>query len=257
VEKIFWFDTHCHLDFDEMWGKSREILRRADENNVRYLVVPGTKGSTLRTDFPENVLKSWGIHPFYAEKFDAKTVIESFENCPYKPIAVGECGLDADLDIPLEKQTEVFVQQVVLARENKLPLMIHLRKNWEKALKILKTHGKGVPWVFHAFCGSVETARLLLREEETHISFAGSLCYRNAVKTPMVAKIVPEHKVLLETDSPDICPPNWKESMNEPSSLPIIGRQLCCLRQAEPEDLIPKIFENSRRFFNLTQKIFT
>ncbi|NLI75250.1 MAG: TatD family hydrolase [Candidatus Riflebacteria bacterium] len=156
-----------------------------------------------------------------------------FARRTYVPRAIGETGLDVQADVPLARQEAVFLAQVDLAREQGLPLLLHMRGAWERTLAILRERGRGIPWVLHSFSGSWETARLFLREEEAWVSFSGSLCRPNARKTPRVAGAAPGDRCLLETDAPDLAPPWWQGPCNEPAVLPAIARFLADLR-AEP-----------------------
>ncbi len=163
----------------------------------------------------------------------AREVRALFSRRTYAPRAIGETGLDVRAKVPLARQEAVFRAQVELAREQGLPLLLHVFGAWERTLAILKECGHGIPWVLHSFSGSWETARLFLREAEPWVSFSGSLCRPNARKTPRVAREVPGHRCLLETDAPDLPPPWWPGRYNEPAALPAIGRFLADLR-AEP-----------------------
>lgn len=245
-----WVDTHAHLDMDPLWSRLAPILSNARNQSVSVIVVPGVKGPLQQDEMPAEVIKCWGIHPLFAGEFDSGKVKRLFDEVHYSPEAIGECGLDHEVEAPIEKQLEIFSAQLEIARGNKLPVMIHLRGFWDHGLAALKKHASGIPWVMHAFGGSLETAKRFLGEG-AFISFAGSLCYPTARKAPLVAKMVPADRILLETDSPDIMIPGWKGEFNEPSALPEIARKLASIRGVPLEDLSRQIFENTRQIFPL------
>ena len=248
MNSLNWVDTHAHLDLDPLWSNLHLILERARNRSVGHIVVPGVRGP-VQQNFPgKEIIKCWGIHPLFADRFDPGKVGKLFEEASYSPSAIGECGLDREVGVSIEKQVEIFKIQLEIARSNKLPIMIHLRGFWDQGLSTLKNHAKGIPWIMHAFSGSMETAGRFIAEG-AFISFAGSLCYPTARKAPQVAKMVPADRVLLETDSPDIMIPGWKGEFNEPAALPEIARKLASLREVSLEDLSKRVFENTQMIF--------
>jgi TatD DNase family protein len=171
---------------------------------------------------------------------------ERFSQCSYRPIAIGECGLDRFSTVPPARQEELFVAQIGLAVRLGLPLLIHLRGFWSRALQLLAAAGGEVPVVMHAFSGSWETARLFL-DRGAYLSFAGSLCFAGARKTPLVAARVPMDRLLLESDAPDLPPAGWPGLHNEPAAVPVVGERVAMLRGCPPEEIAAATTDNSRR----------
>lgn len=243
-----WFDTHCHLDVEPLSEHVPAVMERARTAGVQRFLVPAIHGATRLVRLENGVQRAWGVHPGVAHQYRMEDLEGLWERRGYAPAAIGETGLDTMAESTPEQQEPQFVWQLQQARRQQVPVIIHLRGKWDLALKLLKTHAAGVPWVMHNFCGSWETARLFLREG-AYLSFSGSLCRIGARKTPEVARQAPADRLLLETDAPDLPPPAWQGDFNEPATLPLIARVLADLRQEPLEKVAEQIWENSCRVF--------
>ncbi|MBF0499169.1 MAG: TatD family hydrolase [Candidatus Riflebacteria bacterium] len=243
-----WIDTHCHLDLSPLSEHLRELFCRATAAGVEGFVVPAVSGALQPVELPENAFRAWGVHPGNAHRFQADDLRSLFAESPYRPVAIGECGLDRDASAPIVRQREIFAAQLEIAREQGLPILVHLRGHWNEALDLLKRHAYGIPWVMHAFSGSFEIASLFQRQGAS-FSFAGSLCMPQARKTPRVAREISLDTILLETDSPDMRPVGWLLPENEPGSLPLIAARLACIRGMSIESIRYATFENTTRIF--------
>ncbi|HOY66985.1 MAG TPA: TatD family hydrolase [Candidatus Ozemobacteraceae bacterium] len=232
-----WTDTHCHLDAAALAGDGAGVIARARDAGVRRIIVPGIAGAVRNPGWPAEMVRiAWGVHPFHAAAATPASIIAAWKCRGYEPVAVGECGLDVHAEVALDHQAAVFETQAGIARSAGLPLLVHLRGAWQRALEILRRHAEGVPWVMHAFSGPVEIAHPFLAEGAV-ISFAGSLCMPQARKTPAVARMVPDDRFVLETDSPDLKPFFFEAACNEPAALPGIGRYLAGLRGVSAEQV--------------------
>jgi TatD DNase family protein len=213
------------------------VIARARAAGIVRLLVPGVTGVVRNPGWPADLVGvAWGYHPSFCGAITRESIISAWNARPYEPVAIGECGLDVHADVAMEHQAAVFEAQAEIARTAGLPLLVHLRGAWHRALTILRRHAAGVPWVMHAFSGPVEIARPFLAEGAV-LSFAGSLCMPQAKKTPAVARQVPDDRFVLETDSPDLKPFFFEAACNEPASLPGIGRHLAGLRGV-PDELV-------------------
>lgn len=265
---IPWIDTHCHLDLPPLSDRLEEIIDRAFEAGVAGFVVPAVAGPLQPVSLPKCALRAWGVHPGNAHRFEAENMRALFSSSAYRPDAIGECGLDREAPASFSHQREIFLVQIELANENRLPLLIHVRGFWNEGLAILKHREPFIPCVMHAFSGSAEMARLFLRsgihtshlsgsvqEKSLHsqgnlfLSFAGSLCMPQARKTPRVARECPEDAMVLETDAPDLRPIGWSFPDNEPGAIPLIAARMAALRGVPVESLRQRIFENTQRIF--------
>ncbi len=244
-----WFDTHCHLDVEPLVDRRQQVLERARQAGVQRLLVPAIHGPTRLAESVSGVGFAWGVHPGVAHRYAVEDLerIWADSGAPGTCVAIGEVGLDTMAESTPEQQEPQFVWQLQRARRHGLPVLVHLRGRWEAALNLLRQHADGVPWIMHNFCGSWEVARLFLRAG-AYLSFSGSLCRPGARKTPHVARQAPIDRILLETDAPDLAPPDWGGDENEPAALPLIGRFLADLRGVPADDAFTeRLWENSLR----------
>jgi TatD DNase family protein len=175
------------------------------------------------------------------------SALTSHEKC----LAVGEIGLDYYWKpFDKEKQKEVFIKQIELANQSKLPICIHSRDATLDTLTILKENKSKLSngLVFHCFSGSVETAREVL-DLGSYISFAGPLTFKNSRYTVEVAKFAPEDRCLTETDSPYLAPHPLRGTVNSPKNVSIIAAFLASVKGMEVERLAEQVFKNAKTLF--------
>ncbi len=253
-------DTHCHLTFDDLAGDIEGVIERSRRAGVTTWLTVGTdpsenqKAVELTNKF-ENLYAAVGIHPHDAKDVTADTIIQLKELAQnVKVVAIGETGLDYYYDnSPRQDQRRVFAQQLRIAAELNLPVIIHSRKAFDETIEILDQHGQDVrKVVFHCFSGSAEQAKIIL-SKGYHISFTGVVTFKNANKTREAAKAVPLERLMLETDCPYMSPePMRKQKINEPALLIHTAKFLADLKAMDLEDFVQKITATSRAFFNLT-----
>lgn len=243
-----WTDTHCHLDAPKLAADLAGVLKRAEQAGVGRFIVPGVIGSVRDQGWPATVTRAWGVHPSSCGDIRPEDILAEWGRCGYRPVAIGECGLDVKSDVPMGHQIEIFSEQAEIARRCGLPLLVHLRGVWDKARAILRNHASGVPWIMHAFSGPAEVARQFIADGAV-ISFAGSLCMPQARKTPAVARDVPIDRLVFETDAPDLKPYFFDAPCNEPASLPGIASYLAALRGAPVEEIQAAAASTVRRIF--------
>ena len=260
VEPMQLIDTHCHLTFDDLAGDIEGVIERSRRAGVTTWLTVGTdpsenqKAVELTNKF-ENLYAAVGIHPHDAKDVTADTIIQLKELAQnVKVVAIGETGLDYYYDnSPRQDQRRVFAQQLRIAAELNLPVIIHSRKAFDETIEILDQHGQDVrKVVFHCFSGSAEQAKIIL-SKGYHISFTGVVTFKNANKTREAAKAVPLERLMLETDCPYMSPePMRKQKINEPALLIHTAKFLADLKAMDLEDFVQKITATSRAFFNLT-----
>lgn len=242
MNQIQWYDTHCHLDQTPLCDNLESVLSAARTAGVVGILVPGINGAPVRVADSPGLTFAWGVHPQHASEWEQRIVEEEFERQSLKPVAVGECGLDKLIDVPIEAQVSLFISQLELASRERLPVIVHLRGFWEDALSLLRKHASNVPWVFHSFCGPVEVARRFL-DNGAFLSISGAVCRSNASKSLKVARLVPSRRLLLETDSPYI---KFDDQDSEPSQLAQIGSFVARLREVDPYDLSSELLQTVR-----------
>ena len=255
-------DSHCHLD-DAAFDEDRDqVLERAREAGVGMVLAIGTgdgppdlEAAIRLADRNEPVYATVGIHPHDASKADVGSLDQLAELCGHpKVVAVGEIGLDYHYDnSPREKQREVFVDQMQIARQAGKPIVIHTRDAWEDTMELLSTHWRpgGLSGIMHCFSGDAEQARESL-ELGFLISFAGVVTFRRAERLREAAAAVPSDRLLVETDAPYLTPePYRKIRRNEPRYVVETARKVAELRGAAYEQLAAETTRNFCALFDL------
>ncbi len=245
-------DTHCHLDAAEFEGAQANIALNAQEAGVSHIVVP----SVSRSNFDivrelcrqySNCAPAYGIHPMYVDDTvsgDLEILREYL--IKHQPIAVGEIGLDFFVKhYDQAAQEHFFIEQLKLAQEFDLPVLLHLRRAQDTVLKYLRQH-KVRGGIAHAFNGSRQQADEFIKLG-FKLGFGGAMTYSRATKLRELATTLPLECIVLETDSPDI-PPEFLERglPNEPKYLPMIAQTLAELRGLSLEEIARVSTENAR-----------
>ncbi|MFQ5521225.1 MAG: TatD family hydrolase [Candidatus Methylomirabilia bacterium] len=253
------FDTHAHLHFPEFDGDQGAVLERARAAGVRYLLTVGTDAGTsaqavaLAEAYPE-IYASVGIHPHDAAGADEAALAEiaRLAQTSLKVVAIGEIGLDYYRNLsPREVQVQVFRRQLSLACQLGKPVVIHCREAHLETLAILREAGvKDIGGIMHCFSGDEGAARQCL-DLGLLISLAGPVTYPNARKLPGVAKLVPEDRLVVETDCPFLPPQPFRGKRNEPSYLPITAARVAELRGQSLESLGPRMTRNALALFRV------
>lgn len=249
-------DTHTHYD-DKWFDDDRyELLDNILSESVLAIVnmsvdIPTCDFSVELSKRYSNVFAAVGIHPEnIADVPDSFTEILRKYASQSKVVAIGEIGLDYHYEgYDAEKQQEIFEQQIKLANEISLPVVIHSRDATEDTLKILRrtTPKKGV---VHCYSGSPETAKELL-ELGLYISFTGVLTFKNAKKAVRSCEIVPMDRIMLETDCPYMAPTPFRGSRCDSSMTVKTAEKLAEIKGLTVEETISICNRNAIRFFNL------
>jgi TatD DNase family protein len=255
-------DSHCHLD-DAAFNEDRdEVLERARAAGVGMVLAIGTgegppdlEAAIRLADHHEPIYATVGIHPHDARKADLESLDRLSELCGHpKVVAVGEIGLDYHYDnSPRERQREVFVDQMQIARQAGKPIVIHTRDAWEDTMELLQTHWRpgGLSGIMHCFSGDAEQARESL-ELGLLISFAGVVTFRRAETLREAAAAVPLDRLLVETDAPYLTPePYRKIRRNEPRYVVETARKVAELRGMRYEELAAATSRNFCALFDL------
>lgn len=253
------FDTHAHLD-DPKFDKDREdIIKKCEEEGVSYVVNIGSNITTsIRSINLSNkydfIYASVGVHPHEAKGMDDNTceVLAELIKNNSKVKAIGEIGLDYHYDnSPRDVQKKRFAEQIDLAKQLKLPIIIHNREAHEDTLRILRKSGiKEIGGVFHSYSGSVEMMRECLKLNML-ISISGPVTYKNARKTVEVAREVPLDKLLIETDSPYLTPVPHRGERNYPGYVRCVAEKIAIIRGLDFEEIASATMENGKKFFNI------
>lgn len=252
---MFIIDTHCHLNYLKNENNIDVIIEEAFKNNVKIInnictnVEEFEDVLNLSSNY-DNVYCSIGHHPEYSNKIK----IEDFYNKDinnYKVIGIGETGLDYHFTTDFIKEQKYnFEIQIELARQTKLPLIIHSRDADKDMIDILENEMKNGEFSFllHCFSSSKELAYKGL-DLGGYISFSGILTFKNATELQNIAKNIPLDKLLIETDSPYLAPVPYRGKTNQPAFTKNILEYLSKLLNKNIDDLAEIIKNNSFNLF--------
>ena len=251
------FDTHAHYD-DEAFDADRDaLLASMPENGVGCILDPGCDMDSSRRAVKlaqrySHVYAAVGWHPEncapYTEESLSTLRVWAQES---KVVAIGEIGLDYywEQNPPRDFQQRVFRDQLALAQELDLPVIIHDRDAHADSLAIVQEF-PAVRGVFHCFSGSVEMARELWKRG-WHLGFDGPVTYKNARKTAEVALECPLDRMLLETDSPYMAPVPMRGTRNDSRNIRYIAEKIAELRGMDAGEVIRLTAENGKRLFRI------
>lgn len=258
-------DTHCHLDFTSFEKDREQVMDRARETGVEKILNPGinlessVNAVRLSEIYPE-VYAAVGIHPNDGLSWKSDTIPELRKLAEHeKVVAIGEIGLDFYRDnTPREIQVKIFQEQLSLAAEMGLPVVIHSRDSLPEVLDILeawqvnllqsKSDLANRPGVLHSFSGE-ESLALRAYGQNFFIGLTGPVTFHNAKDLQDLVIRLPLQKLLIETDAPFLSPHPFRGKRNEPAKVKIIAEKITDLRQ-EAYNIVTKITsENAERLF--------
>jgi TatD DNase family protein len=238
-----WIDTHCHLDAAEFADQAGAVAMRAAQQGVSWIVIPAVQRANFETvaklaNQQANCVYALGIHPMcvpQAEDGDLAALRAAIPAAllDARFVAIGEIGLDFFVpglsDSPLrEKQEFFYSEQLKIARDFGLPVLLHVRRSQDTILKYLRRID--VPGgIAHAFNGSFQQAQTFV-ELGFKLGFGGAMTFSRALQIRRLASELSEDVLVLETDAPDISPAWLHPQRNSPEQIPRIGEVLASLR---------------------------
>ncbi len=255
-------DTHCHLCHGRLRNQLADVLDRAREAGlVAMICATGTleESTAALSVVRENddVFCTAGVHPHDAREVEPD-YLERLEQLAAEPknVAIGEIGLDYHYNYsPPQDQRKVFAEQLALASRLGKPAVIHTREAFEDTLAIIDEAPTLPPIVFHSFTGNKAQAERAL-ELGAMISFSGIVTFKTADDLREAAMLVPDDRLLVETDSPYLSPePVRKIRTNEPAHVSHVVTFLAKLRNTSPEVLAKITSDNSAHFFGFSSGI--
>lgn len=250
------FDSHAHLD-DPRFDKDRdEVILKNFNSGVKKIINIGANIETSKNSIKlaqkhDFIYATCGVHPHNAKSYDANTerqLQKLAEN--EKVVAIGEIGLDYHYDnSPREKQKEVFISQIRLAKELGLPIVIHDREAHKDCLDILeKEKTPGMKGVFHCYSGSAEMVRQII-DMDFYISFTGVITFKNANKILRAVEAVPLDKLLSETDCPYLSPEPVRGRRNHPGNVRYVVEQLAKIKEINYKEMCKILWNNTHELF--------
>lgn len=238
-----WIDTHCHLDAAEFAAEQDAVAAQALQLGVAMIVIPAVARDNFATVAAlahqhAHCSYALGIHPVFvpqAEESDLAALRETVALAMADPrfVAIGEIGLDffiPALTTPAlrEKQEFFYAEQLKIARDFGLPVLLHVRKSQDSILKYLRRI-KVAGGIAHAYNGSFQQAQTFI-ELGFKLGFGGAMTYTRALQIRRLATTLPIEAIVLETDAPDMSPAWLHPQRNSPEQLPRIGQALAELR---------------------------
>ena len=252
-------DTHAHLDYPHLYEQLDDVLARADAAGVKQIISIGVKLSTADkpkaiAEVHDNVWCSVGIHPHEAENEPQACDIDAITKAADHPkvVAIGEAGLDYFYDnAPRDLQAKSLRAQITVARALGLPIIIHSRDADDDMANILEDEYSKGPYkgVLHCFSSGKRLAERAIAIG-FYVSFSGILTFKTATEIQEVAKIVPQDRILVETDAPFLAPVPKRGQKNEPAFSRHTAEFLAELRAMPLETLAEITTQNAKSLFD-------
>ena len=255
------FDSHCHLNDDNLYPRIDQVIEDAKKTGVKkFLVVGYDKASSLlAVDIAtryEECYAAIGFHPTEIEGVSDKDfddVMSLISN--KKVVAIGEIGLDyhwvKETELR-ENQKKWFIRQIEFANEHGLPISIHNRESTEDCVEILKEHTPKFGGVMHCYSGSVETMEEVIKLG-LHIALGGTVTFTNAKTPKEVAENVPLDRLLIETDAPYLTPHPHRGEKNEPKYICLVLEEIARLKDMSKKHLEDVVYKNTCRLFKVDE----
>ncbi len=249
-------DTHAHLYLEDFGPDIDVVMQRAMQEGVSRIYLPSLDSAhyemlfNLEARFPDQCFAMAGIHPCYiGENYARELELLRTMLAGRRFAAVGEIGLDYYWDTTFRKEQKIaFEQQMGLALEYELPIVIHSRNSMEDTIGMLQSaRGTRLKGIFHCFSGSLENARDII-DCGMYLGIGGVITYKNAGLAEVIAEVPLEH-IVLETDAPYLTPVPFRGKRNESSYLRYIVARLAEVKKMSEEVVAAVTTENAKRVF--------
>jgi len=253
-------DSHCHLDYENLYDQLDKVVERAKNNKVEYLLTICTTLASfekikLIINNYKNIYGTIGIHPHETKNFinlDSK-LISNLKKKYKKIIGVGETGLDfyynhSDKVI----QKKIFIEHIAAASELDIPIIVHSRNAEAETVDILKSEQRNsnLKILLHCFTGTSSFAKKLL-DLNSYISLSGIITFNNSQELSKTVSNIPLENLLVETDSPYLAPLPHRGKPNEPSYIIHTIDKLSQIKNVSKETIMLYTTKNFKKLFNL------
>lgn len=255
-------DTHIHLDDSRYDTDLKEVLDRARESGVQRFIIPGADPKTLDKAVEiaskyDDVYFAIGVHPYDMGLFEDL----DFEKYIHhkKCVAIGECGLDyyrlegsdEEKEAEKQRQKEVFIAQIELAKKYKKPLIVHIRNASRDSKELLLKHNASeVGGVLH--CYNADEELLSLANDGFYFGIGGVLTFKNAKKLLNVLPKIPHAKLLLETDGPYLTPMPYRGERNEPLYTTFVAKKMSEILEKPLGEIENITTQNALKLFDIS-----
>lgn len=249
-------DSHCHLDDDRFDERRQEVIAQAATVNVTRMVIPATTANRWEKvkqvcEGHDGLYPAYGLHPMFIEQHQVNHLRELDEWLEREqPVAVGECGIDFyDSRVDEKWQLQLFREQLQLANNHRLPLIVHVRKAMDEVISLLRKQAR-FGGVVHSFSGSEQQAQQL-HDIGFKLGIAATLSFERAQKLRRVVAAMPDDALLIESDAPDQPGANHRGQLNEPGFIVEHLQTMAELRNCAVEDLATTLNQNAESLFNI------
>ena len=253
-------DSHCHLDYSSLYNQLDDVIKRAEYNQVKYLLTICTTLKSfetikLITDKYENIYGTFGIHPHETKKFVHvdKTFILNSKKDNNKIIGIGETGLDFYYNFSEKNiQRKSFIEHINAALELNIPIIVHTREAENDTCEILKSENKNsnLKILIHCFTGSKEFVKKLL-DINCYVSVSGIITFNSSTELAETVSFIPIEKLLVETDSPYLSPMPFRGKPNEPSYIIHTIDKLSLIKKMPKKKVISNTTNNFKKLFDI------
>ena len=253
-----YFDTHAHYDSGQFNADREALLASMPGHGVELILNPGCdlpssrQAVALAEQFP-HVYAAVGVHPSDCDSWTDEVAEELLKLTAHPRVkAIGEVGLDYYWkdNAPPERQKDVFIRQLELARQTGLPVIVHNREAHKDTLDIVRQFSD-VPGVYHCYSGGIEDAKVLV-DMGWMLSFTGVITFKNARKALEVIQWLPADRIMIETDSPYLTPEPFRGKRNHSDYVHFVSEKIAEIKGIPPEEAARITLENGKRFFNIT-----
>jgi TatD DNase family protein len=251
-------DSHAHLEMPEFKKDLEGVIQRAKEAGVEYIFTVGTEKKDWKRTLEianahPSIYATLGVHPHNSNEIDDQTYRLLKDLCQNGKVkAYGEIGLDFFRNLsPREIQLKRFREQIGLAKELGLPIVVHDREAHQETLEMLKSEkADGCGGIIHCFSGDYEMAKACI-DMGFHISIPGSITFKNAESFREIVKRIPLDSLLVETDAPFLTPEPFRGKRNEPSYVRYTAQKVAEIKKVSFEKVAEVTTENAMRVYRL------
>ena len=253
-------DSHCHLDYSNLYDQLDGVVKRAQLNQVKYLLTICTTLESfekikLIIEKYEDIYGTFGIHPHESKKYQNVDLdyILNLKKEYKKVIGIGETGLDFYYNYSDKKiQKKSFIEHIHAASQLNIPLIVHSRNAEIETYEILKSekNNSNLKVLIHCFTGSKNFAKKLI-DMNCHISVSGVITFKNSTELAETVSSIPIENLLVETDSPYLTPIPYRGKINEPSYIVYTVEKLSEIKKISKEQVISNTTYNFKNLFEL------
>lgn len=251
-------DTHTHLYSEAFDDDRKEMISRALNAEITRFFIPAIDSThtkamlELEQEYPEHIFLMMGLHPTHVKSESYKEELAHVEEmlAKRKFFAVGEIGIDLYWDkSTLNIQQQAFRKQIQLAKQYKLPIVIHCREAFDEIFEILEDENDGLFGIFHCFTGTLEQAKKAI-SYNMKLGIGGVVTFKNGKVDTFLSEIDIEH-IVLETDSPYLAPVPYRGKRNESSYLLNIVNKLAQIYNLPVSEIASITTQNSKKVFRV------